>query len=238
MSDSQLDPLAGCRAYLEALHRQTTLPHRPTLPIVTISREAGAGAVTVGALTAELLNASPASAVPPWTVFDKNLLARVLEDHQLPETLKRFLPEDARPGVTGAVEEILGLHPSAWRLAEHTTDTILRLASIGNAILVGRGANFITAKIQPAVHVRLVAPVEARVAHLAEYHHLTHDEAVAYAKKADQGRRRYVKRYFAGILEDPLNYTLTLNTGRLGYQAAARVIVEALNTCVERFAEK
>ncbi|MDD5350931.1 MAG: cytidylate kinase-like family protein [Chthoniobacteraceae bacterium] len=238
MSDSQLDPLAGCRAYLEAHRLQTTLPDRPNLPLITISREAGAGAVTVGGLAAELLNAKRGPEMPPWTVFDKNLLGRVLEDHQLPETLKRFLPEDARPGVTGAVEEILGLHPSAWRLAEHTTDTILRLANLGNVILVGRGANFITAKLRPVVHVRLVAPLENRIAHLAEYHHLTQHEAAAYAKKADQGRRRYVKRYFAGIIEDPLNYTLLLNVGRMDYQAAARVIVEALHTSVERFANK
>lgn len=238
MSEPQLDPLAGCRAYLEAHHRQTPLPNRPTLPIVTFSREAGAGAVTVGTLVAQLLNSERAASTPPWTVFDKNLVARVLEDHQLPETLNRFLPEDARPGVTGAVEEMLGLHPSAWRMAEHTTDTILRLAALGNAILVGRGSTFITARVQPALHVRLVAPVEVRVAHLAEYHHLTHDEAVTYAKKADLGRRRYVKRYFSTDVENPLHYTLVLNTGRLDYAFAARVIVAALHACVERFANK
>jgi len=227
MSDSLLDPLAGCRAYLEAHHRHHAQERRKTLPVVTLSREAGAGAVTIGELTAQLLN-QPRSDGPPWTVFDKNLVSKVLEDHLFPGHLQRFMPEDVLPGMTSAVEEILGLHPSAWTLAEHTTETILRLAHLGNAILVGRGSNLIAAKIWPAVYVRFVAPLEARVEHLAEYYHLTRAEALAYARKADQGRRRYVKRYFRTDIENPLNYTLTINTGRMSYQTAAHIIAEAV----------
>ena len=228
MSDSLLDPLAGCRAYLEALHRQPAVQaQKKPLPVITLSREAGAGAVTIGELAAQLLNRGRKEG-PPWTVFDKNLVAKVLADHSFPEHLKRFLPEDVLPGVTGVVEEILGLHPSAWTLAEHTTETILRLANLGNVILVGRGANLIAARVQPAVHVRLVAPLGARIAHNAEFYHLTPAEAAAFTRKADQGRRRYVKRYFRADIEDPLNYTLTINTGRLDYQAVAHVIAETV----------
>ena len=229
MSDSLRDPLAGCRAYLEAHGRQAARTIRPPRPIVTLSREAGAGAVTIGELAARLLNQTPADPdAPPWTVFDKTLVQRVIEDHQFPEALRRFLSEEIRPGITSAVEEIFGLHPSGWRLAEHTTETILRLAHLGNVILVGRGAHLITAKRHPAVHVRLVAPLELRAAHLAEYYHFTPDEALRFARQADQGRRRYVKRYFNADIADPLHYTLTINTGRIDYAGAAQLIAEAV----------
>ena len=228
MSDSLLDPLAGCRAYLEAHHRQHgAQTQKKQFPVITLSREAGAGAVTIGERTAELLNRDRKEG-PPWTVFDKNLLSKVLADHRFPEHLKQFFPEDVRAGVTGIVEEILGLHPSSWTLAEHATETILQLANMGHVILVGRGANLIAAKIRPAVHVRLVAPFAERVAHNAEFYHLTHAEAETFTRKADVGRRRYVKRYFRTDIEAPLNYTLTINTGRLDYQAAAHVIAEAV----------
>jgi len=232
MSDYLIDPLAGCRAYLEAHRHHAAQPNKKTLPVVTISREAGAGAVTIGELTAQLLNRDRKEpSGPPWTMFDKNLVEKVIEDHRFPENLKRFLPEDVLPGVTSAVEEMLGLHPSAWTLAQHATETILRLAHLGNVILVGRGANFITAKIKPALHIRLVAPFETRVAHIAEYYHLTPAEAETYTKKADQGRRRYVKRYFRAEIENPLNYTLVINTGRMDYHTSAHVIAEAVRQC-------
>jgi cytidylate kinase len=229
MSDSQRDPLAGCLAYLEAHRSFAAKKDRKPLPFITLSREAGAGAVTIGERTAELLNQDRNEASgPPWTVFDKNLVERVMEDHQLPSALKRFLPEDVLPGVTSAVEEMLGLHPSAWTLAEHTTETILRLANLGNVILIGRGSSFITAKMKPAVHIRLVAPLENRLHRLSQFHQLTLHEATQFAKKADQGRRRYVKRYFGGAIDDPLHYTATINTGQLSAEAVARLIAEAV----------
>ena len=232
MSDYLLDPLAGCRAYLEAHRHHAAQEKKRTLPVITISREAGAGGVTIGELTAQLLNQDRREPTcPPWTVFDKNLVEKVIEDHRFPDNLKRFLPEDVLPGVTSSVEEILGLHPSAWTLAEHTTETILRLANLGNVILVGRGSNLIAAKIKPAVHIRLVAPFEERVKHIAEFYHLTPSEADTFTKKADQGRRRYVKRYFRTAIEDPLHYTLVINTGKMDYQAAAHVIAEAVRQC-------
>ena len=232
MSEHLSDPLAGCQAYLDAHRHHAERREGAVLPIITMSREAGAGAVTIGEWAAQLLNRDRRGPdAPPWTVFDKNLVERVIADHQFPETLERFMPEDIYHGVTSAVEEILGLHPSAWNLAQQTTETILRLAHLGHAILVGRGANLITARMRPALHVRLVAPLEQRLAHLEEFHHLTPSEAAVYAKKADQGRRRYVKRYFNASIDDPLHYTLTINTGRMDYRAAAHVIAEAVRQC-------
>ena len=232
MSDYLIDSLAGCRAYLEAHRHHAARENPKMLPVVTLSREAGAGGVTIGELTAQLLNRDRTEfSGPPWTLFDKNLVEKVIEDHQFPENLKRFLPEDVLPGVTSAVEEMLGLHPSAWTLAQYTTETILRLAHLGNVILVGRGSSLITAKIKPALHIRLVAPLQERIAHLAEFFHLTPSEAGEYAKKADQGRRRYVKTYFKCDIGDPLNYTLTINTGRMNYHATAHFIAEAVRQC-------
>jgi len=238
MNDYLLDPLAGCRAYLEAHSHKAGHKDKSALPIITLSREAGAGAVTIGALVAELLNQdNPEWSGPPWTVFDKNLVQKVIEDHKLPETLKRFLPEDVLPGLVSAVEETLGLHPSGWQLAEQTSETLFRLARLGNVILVGRGSNLITAKLKPALHIRLVAPMEQRVAHTAEFHGLTLNEATAYVKKADQGRRRYVKRYFNAEIGDPLNYTLTINTGRMDCQASAHLIAGTVRKMVVRYPE-
>ena len=227
MSDSLLDPLAGCRAYLEAYSHHAAQTHKKTFPVITLSREAGAGAVTIGEMVAQILNRDRKDG-PPWTVFDKNLVERVIQDHRFPDTLKQFLPEDVLSEVSSAVEEMLGLHPSAWTLAEHTTETILRLAQLGNVILVGRGSNLIAANMPQAVHVRLVAPLGERVKHVAEFYHLTLAEAETYARKADAGRRRYVKRYFRTDIEAPLNYTLTINTGRMNHQAAAYILAEAV----------
>ena len=133
----------------------------------------------------------------------------------------------ARPPVEAAVGELLGVHPSLWTLVEYTTETVLRLAELGRVILVGRGGNVITARLPNAFHVRLVAPLAARIHHTAEFYELSEAEAAKRVKGKDEARREYVRRYFRGDLSDPTLYDLTLNTGRLGFEGAAAIIAHA-----------
>jgi cytidylate kinase len=203
---------------------------RDELPLVTISRQAMAGASEIAQLVAERLNGRlTAKDRCPWTVFDRNLVERVLEDHELPKTLDRFMPEDASAFSPGsAVEEMLGLHPSTWTLAQHTTDTIVRLARLGNVILIGRGGTVITSRFRKAVHIRLVAPGQARIRRAELVYHLTPREAALFVREKDAARYRYVKRHFHVAIDDPLLYHATINTGLTGYEGAARLIVEAV----------
>ena len=221
--------LDKCRGYLRA-HALLDEKHAGLeRPVITISRETGAGAVEIAQLLAERLNQRISKEDCPWTVFDRNLIEQVLEDHELPQTIKRFMPEDASIFSAGSmVEELMGLHPSDWTLVHHITDTILRLARMGNVILVGRGSNIISAHRKNAFHVRLVAPREVRIERAAELYKLSAKEAAAFVRKNDRARRRYVKLHFRAAIDDPLLYDATLNTGRISFETAARLIADAL----------
>jgi cytidylate kinase len=211
------------------LQSQSAFPANAGKPqlAITISREVGAGGRTIAALVAEHLAATEKTPpITPWVVFDANLAKQVLEDHKLPPNLERFMTEDARLPVTAIVEEVLGLHPSAWTLMQNTTKTILRLAGLGHVIVVGRGGNIITARLPNVLHVRLVAPLWMRLRHSEEYYHLSEGEAVKFVREKDQARRRYVRRYFNAEIDDPTLYDVTLNTGRLGFAGAAEVITQ------------
>jgi cytidylate kinase len=211
------------------LQSQATIPETAREPqplAITISREVGAGGRTIAELLGQRLTAAEKRpATSPWAVFDANLARHVLEDHKLPPNLERFITEDARLlPVEAIVEEVLGLHPSAWTLVQHTTQSILRLAGLGRTILVGRGANIITASLPNVFHVRLVAPLATRIRHTAKFYHLSETEASKFVREQDQARRRYVRRHFNCEIDDPTLYDVTLNTGRLDFARAADVI--------------
>lgn len=215
--------------YMQAQSNLASRTVRPQLPAITISRETGAGAVTIAQMAAERLDREEEGDDQcPWTVFDRNLTERVLQDHNLPTKLKQFMPEDAISPVDDVLEELLGLHPSQWTLVQHTTETILRLATLGNVILVGLGGNLITAKLKHVLHVRLVAPVEQRWRHAEQFYKLSRKDAVEFVHKSDLARRRYVRRYFNADIEDPLAYHLTINTGQVTFTEAARIIAEGV----------
>lgn len=196
--------------------------------VVTISRQAGAGAgVVAEALVARLQPEAPKDAVP-WTIFDRNLVEKVLQDHDLPSQLARFMPEDRKSEMSDTLDSLFGQQATSRTLVMKTADTILHLAEVGNVILIGRGANIITAKLYSAFHVRLVGSLERRLEHLVEYKHLSLPDAKEYARTEDLGRKRYVKKYYGEDIEDPLLYDLVINTDRVTYEEAAGVIAGAM----------
>jgi cytidylate kinase len=223
--DMNSSRLATFSRYLQA---QTAAPEKVVEPrglAITISREAGAGAITIAELLAERLTAAERTPTTrPWAIFDANLAKQVLEDRKLPSQLEKFVTEDARLPIEAIVEEVLGLHPSSWTLVQHTTKTILRLAGLGHAIIVGRGGNVITNRLPNVFHVRLVAPVATRIRQAVKFYHLSEAEAVKRVRENDNARRRFMRRYFNAEIDDPTLYDATINTGRLGFVRSADAI--------------
>jgi cytidylate kinase len=107
-------------------------------------------------------------------------------------------------------------------------ETILKLAELGNVILIGRGANVVTAKLPHVFHVRLVGTLERRLIRVQEDHHLDRKAALPFLEKADRGRSRYVRKHFKAKIEDPLLYDMVINTDRIPCDLVAQVIGEAL----------
>ena len=228
MSDT--DYFAKYRAYFVSQKDRGPLASAAHLPFVTISRQAGAGAETVAHLLAEKLNTQGPQDAQPWTVFDKNLIEKVLADQDLPQEIAKLVKEDKDTTVQAIVGELLGLHPSMWTIFHHTSDTILKLARLGRCIIVGRGAEIITAKLPGGTHIRLVAPESVRLAHLEKHLGLDDKAAAKYLHEHDEGRRRYVKTNFERNIEDPLLYHATLNTGLLTLEQSADLIASLVTS--------
>jgi cytidylate kinase len=225
--------------YLSAQGLPTATTPSVPKPAITISRQTGAGAVTVARLVAERLDKEfPGEPPRPWAVFDRNLAAKILEDHNLSAKVEQFMPEDTKFPLTDALEALLGLHPVTWTLKEYAKETIRRLATKGNVIVVGRGAAIVTASLPRILHVRLVAPFDFRVQHFAEFYQTTAEKAIHLVRERDAGRRRYVKSYFNADVNDPSHYHLVINTERNGFKGAAQIISNTLVNRIMRRAPK
>ncbi len=195
---------------------------------VTISRQTGSGAHIVAEKLAALLQEHTPKDACPWTVFDRNLVEKVLQEHDLPERVARFMPEDRISSISDTMEELFNLHPPSWLLVRKVSETVLHLVELGNVIVIGRGATAITAKLDHVFHVRIIGSLEKRVQHVQELNHISKEAALRIVRREDRGRVRYVKRYFKSDLEDPLLYHLVINTDLVSYSEAARLIAEGV----------
>src|SRR5947207_14953602 len=141
---------------------------------ITISRQSGSGGHSVAEKLVAILRARDPDPGCAWTVFDRELVKKVLEDHHLPERLARFMPEDKISEIVDTMDELFGLHPPSWTLVHKMADTILRLAELGKVILIGRGANVITSKFDYVFHVRLVGSLPRRVTYMEQCQGIGH----------------------------------------------------------------
>ena len=219
------------KAYFDLQFGQASTGYRVTVaPLITISRECGTGGNALGEEIARRLNRLLEVDQPPWTVFDRNLVARMLEDNHLAASLARFIPEDKVSEIDSSVGEIVGLHPSIWTLVHNTNSLMRRLAAIGHAIIVGRGANFATAGSAHALHLRLIASPEQRARRIAQVLGLSPDQALAYGRRTDHARRDYVRSFFEADIDDPAGYDLIINMDRFTTETAADLAVSVLHS--------
>jgi cytidylate kinase len=221
-----------CSGYVAAHMHSKSASHskkkRP--PAVTISRQCGARGRTIGLkLQSALRKQAPKDSVP-WTLFDENLVKQVLEDHELPKHLEKFMPDDAVSEIEGSINELLGRHPSLWKLFEKTTSTVVRLSRMGHSIIVGRGGNEIAQNFSNVLKIRLIGSEKERLHQITHVHGMTDAGARKFIKEEDAARRRYVKQHFAQDIDDPMRYDLVINTDQLDDNSTVQMLAAAIQT--------
>ncbi len=231
---SEEKTLAFVAAQLGASPKGPPRSREKRRPLVTVSRETGAGGNTFGEALCGWLEENQPKGRGPWVLVDRELVDKILEDDALPDRLASWSPEDHLAGVSFVIEELLGLHRATWKPMQETTETILRLGEMGNVVLVGRGANVILGHLPQAFHVRLVASLESRVENVAAARELSKKAARAWVEAEDKARRRFIRRYFQVDVADPLLYNLVVNVDRVPLEEAARVVGEAVLARAER----
>ncbi len=235
---SENSAFTKAKHYVESHSHEGEAGRRGTVgPCITISREAGAGSGLIAEKLINLLSPLSQNENAPWAVFDKNLIEKVLEDLHLPKQIAKFLGEEKKSLLTQTMNEMLGVHPPLLKLYHKETETILHLAHIGNCVIIGRGANIITASLNNAFHVRLVAPLDFRIKSVQEFYGNSKNDAVDFVKKEDAKRNAFIKEHFNKNAEDPLLYHAVINTGLFTLDEVAQLIAGSVRIKFPKFYE-
>ena len=219
-------PLEKAKLYIESHSKQSSAIKKfhYKLPCITISRQTGAGANAVAKILCSKLEGNYKKNLPPWTVFDKNLINKVLEDNNLPESLADLMKEDKYSVIESLMTEILTGQPETFTLFKKTTKTILQLAQLGNVIIIGRAGSVILSKLENVINIRLVASTEFRIKNLQKAYNFSRLDAAKFLEEDDKQRQNYVKTYFHKDISDPLLYDAVINTSKISFEETAETI--------------
>ena len=226
-----LGELEKCRLYIEshAVNNGMKKKGFPTGPCITVSRETGTSAKLVCEELIKFFNEkNVAQDSPEWTIFDKNLIEKVLDDHKLPDALKELMAEEKISFFSSMLNEMFSGLPGQWTLIHKTSETVLRLASLGYSIIIGRGGNVITSHLNNTFHVRLIAPLNERIKNFAGRYCLDYKSAQTIVEQHDQRRKKYLYSVFNRKIDDPFSYNLVINTRGMEPKQVASIIGSAV----------
>jgi cytidylate kinase len=188
-------------------------------PYLLISREKGAGGNAVGRLVVKKLG---------WQVFDNEIVDEIAKTANVRRQLIESLDEHDRAMIEDAISQML--NPGDIGTAGYLVllkQIVLTLGHQGDVIIVGRGARYILPS-QFGLSVRMVAPADVRIRRIADQARLSLDAARVEVEKVDRERMKLARRQFGQNAADPLNHDLTINTAELDIEAAAEVVLAAL----------
>lgn len=208
------------------------------MPVVTLSREYGAGGLVVGRRVAErlgidFLDAALISevsrrlrvseeAVQRWDERREGIILRLLKSMQASHP--DYAPLPPMP------QEMAGVPPDSDAVMRVTSEVIEEAARTNRAVIVGRGGVVLLAGRPEVVHVRLVAPRPFRIRRMAVLAGTDEAAAAKEVESADRERTAYLKHHFGNDCQDPRLFALVINTEEVPLEMAADLIVDLIRS--------
>lgn len=211
------------------------------MAVITISRQYGSGADAVAARVCDMLG---------YRYFDKRMIAGMASEFGMSAStivdfseegykVRGFLERFRGPRVVAQyrawTEDLEGRRvPVTEQLDEEQAIRLvqgsIRAAYEGdNIVILGRGGQAILREMPGVLHVRVEAPLEARIQRIQAEESVSEQDAQKTISTRDRAAADYLRRFHDIEWSDPLLYHLVINTGRWDVDASAHVVVNAVS---------
>ena len=187
--------------------------------IITISREFGSGGRFIGEEVAKKLG---------FACYDKNIIGQIAEKSGLaPEYIRESAELSPKKGlftyafdgrdITGkSVEDLV---------YETQRKVILELAEKESCVIIGRNADFILKDREDVLNVFIYGDLPEKVERICRLYHVSEQEAVRMMTDIDKRRMTNYNFYTEQKWGKASNYTVCLNSSRIGYERCEEIIV-------------
>lgn len=205
------------------------MEEKHALPFLTISREYGCLAHSVGDEISKILNKQYPHD-PIWTVYDRNLLDRIMNDMNISYQLAETLTDNARGSMADFLQNIVSKYPPEVTVYKKLVETIRIIAANGHAVIIGRVGNVITSNLAHGYHVRLVASQEKKIENIRERFNVSKKEAKEILSKKGEVREQFILNRLKVDMTAPSMYNVVINMNYLNFNETARLILKGMET--------
>jgi cytidylate kinase len=194
-------------------------------PVITISREPGSGGSEIARKLSRDLS---------MDLIGGQIIQHVAESARMSRKVIESLDEKEvtlRDTLLNTFFRDRHLWPDEY--LQHLTKVIATVGRYGNAIIVGRGANFILPQAG-TFRVRIIAPLEYRIKHVMEDRKIEKAQAEQYVVKKENDQKAFVRKHFNADVADPGYYDIVINTGIVTIDGGAEAIKAAFRGTIKK----
>ena len=186
--------------------------------IITIGRQHGSNGHAVAETLAKRLN------IP---CYSKEIVDRTARDSNFSHEVIRSYDEKRISPFMAPSTHFFGMDEGFrlnMQIASAQFEAIRSLADEGDAVFVGRCADYVLRSREDLVRIFLMADMPYRIKTVMERKSLSRDQAKKLIREVDKDRSSYYSYYTDQTWGDSGCYDLCLNVGRVGIEGAAEAI--------------
>ena len=202
------------------------------MAVITISRQFGAGGLTLGKRVAEKFG---------YTFADTEIIKMVAEmanvsthfvetvekeaggkfSKFISKTVSKPLVERILKNERGYIDEEIYL--------DYLVLIIAQMADDGDVVILGRGSQYILNDHPDAYHILLIDEFENRVRFMREHYDLSKNRAIHVVKSEDKRRKNLYQKLRKTDYDNPALYHLVLNMNKISLDKALQLVCELVD---------
>lgn len=190
--------------------------------IITIGRQHGSGGHDIARALAKELAVS---------CYDKEIVDEAASSARFcREVIDNFDEKRVTPFVAGEAH-FFGAQNAFqlnMQIAAAQFEAIRTIAARGDAIFVGRCADYVLREREDLLRVFIMGSLPKRIETIAARYSLREDQAKKLIREVDKDRASFYRYYTDQIWGEAVNYDLCINSDRLGVDGAVEVILGCL----------
>jgi cytidylate kinase len=198
---------------------------------ITISREYGSGGGEVAQRLAQRLQ---------WQLVDHEIVVRVAQELGVTVEEAEARDEYTESITSRILSSLQAMQPTLFAISplpavpdtpsyqEALSHVVEGAVATGHVVIVGRGSQVLLGQRRDVLHVRIVAPLEQRIAYVMRREGIKYEDARTRIQVKDQDRMRYIQSVYHRHSNDALLYDITLNTSVLSLDQVAELAYVAL----------
>lgn len=202
------------------------------MTVVTLSATFGSGGSEIGPSVAQELGLPFVDRAIPVRVAAKlgvSVVEAQAKDETIATGLTRLISTMALvPDLAAGAGPITYNPVPDERIFREQTERVLHEIAAGSGgVILGRAAAIVLADVPAALHVRLDAPVAARLERIQRAHAMTRDTALRLIRDNDAARAAYVRHFYRCSASESRHFHLIIDSVRLPTETVISIIAAA-----------